>query len=906
LKRGFEFAPGYRLQEFLGRGQFGQVWRATAPGGAAAAVKFIDLSDGQGQKEYDAVRRVKQIRHANLMPITAIWLLDAEGKVIEEVPDEAMETLDLSVAQPRGQSAVLKEIEPSWLVVSMLLGGKSLHQRMRECCQEGLSGIPPRELISYMDESAKGIDFLNAPQHDLGEGPIAIQHSDVKPANIVLIGSSAVVCDFGLARILSRNQVTATSAAGTPAYMAPEAISGKPSRTSDQYSLAVTYYHLRTGKLPVNDGSLWEVLDAHRQGKLTFGLLEQAEQEVLRKATDLNWENRFDTNVEMVDALREALRSEGHTKPSFVPNSAELGPAGVAAVNVSTDDPTATLDVAQLPTNANAGLAGQGEEHQTALQTQPFAQAAIDTEEKFLDQTLPQLKPSSSSSGPLVQTLQQHARLAVGGLGLLFVIAAVVIFWPDPDDLTNNSSVGVNPDSEQLESRQDSNADDVNSQPPVAAGDWLARALAEVDRDEAAAKELFQNAIDADPGLTAMETNELTGHRGAVMFAEISSDGKWLATAAEQPRLWNISEDFSGHALPGHTDLIETLAFNASGQWLVTAGNDGKPIVWNVTEGNVLDSGLVLPGHAGAVLATAWHPSEPILVTSSSDPDNPDLGVWQLGPATANHPHGTILRQGKFGTTATMKTATIDPSGRWLVTISDPIDGLPAALAFRWEDVIDTLEVESSPQPIRITGSGINARKVTFAQDDQQEAVVVVGDAQGSVTRFALADQPQSLPGGRDEVHRSFVESIKVVSDQNGDTIVSGSADGSVSWWKTGAANRQRTESFCVKAFVSVDCTPDGRWVAFGSYDGSVWLWDTQTQKIMALRLSTGCMVHVVRIDPRSRWLVAGCDDGIVRVWDLRWAKLLALTRPSIMEADLNREAPQTEVTTPPLAYQAL
>ncbi len=323
LKRGFQFAPGYRLQEFLGRGQFGQVWRATAPGGAAAAVKFIDLSDGQGQKEYDGVRRVKQIRHANLMPITAIWLLDGEGKVIEEVPEDAIETIDLSVVEGRGQSALLPrpDVEPSWLAVSMLLGGKSLQHRLRECVQEGMSGIPPKELISYMDEAAKGLDFLNAPQHDLGEGPIAIQHSDVKPANIVLIGSSAVVCDFGLARILTRNQVTATSAAGTPAYMAPEAISGKPCRTSDQYSLAVTYYHLRTATLPVDEGSLWEVLDAHRHGNLKLGLVPKAEQNVLRKATDLNWENRFDSNVEMVDALREALRVEGQTTPGFVPQA---------------------------------------------------------------------------------------------------------------------------------------------------------------------------------------------------------------------------------------------------------------------------------------------------------------------------------------------------------------------------------------------------------------------------------------------------------------------------------------------------------------------------------------------------------------------------------------------------------
>jgi serine/threonine protein kinase len=336
LKRGFSFAPGYRLEQFLGRGQFGQVWRASAPGGTAAAIKFIDLSGSEGAKEHAGIKRVKQIRHANLMPITAIWLLDVHGKPIDEEEEVEQETITQIPLDPTGTtgdvSAALEatavslpspskdpEKEPAWLVVGMLLGGKSLQQRLRECVKNGLPGIPPKELLAYMDESAKGLDFLNIAQHDLGEGMVAIQHCDVKPANIVLIGSSAVVCDFGLARILTRNQVTATSASGTPAYMAPEAIGGKPSRTSDQYSLAVTYYHLRTGTLPISDGTLWEVLDAHRTGKLDLSRVPEHEQAVLRRATALDWEKRFDSNLDFVESLREALRAEGHTRPVMMP-----------------------------------------------------------------------------------------------------------------------------------------------------------------------------------------------------------------------------------------------------------------------------------------------------------------------------------------------------------------------------------------------------------------------------------------------------------------------------------------------------------------------------------------------------------------------------------------------------------
>ena len=348
LERGFEFAPGYRLQEFLGRGQFGQVWRASAPGGTAAAVKFIDLTEGSGQKEYSGIKRVKQIRQANLMPITAIWLLDAEGKVIADPSEDAIETIDAAALtdQPTGV-ALRPQVEPAWLAVAMLLGGQSLLQRLRECRQQGKSGIPPKELLSYMDDAAKGLDFLNESRHDLGAGQVAIQHCDVKPANIVMIGTSAVVCDFGLARILTRNQITATSASGTPAYMAPEAIGGKPSRTSDQYSLAVTYYHLRTGSLPVKDGTLYEVLEAHRRGELNFDNISADEKSVLQKATKLEWQNRFESNRDFVDALREALRGGTYAMPELdvgAPRDQQETLASPPEHQDTSADPTATID----------------------------------------------------------------------------------------------------------------------------------------------------------------------------------------------------------------------------------------------------------------------------------------------------------------------------------------------------------------------------------------------------------------------------------------------------------------------------------------------------------------------------------------------------------------------------------
>jgi serine/threonine protein kinase len=307
---GLEAVPSFKLVKRLGRGNFGEVWLATAPGGTRVALKILRL-DSKGEREFYSLRLVKQIRHPNLMPIIAFWLKDEDGNIIADTEQDPLpqqtEALRETAAVPvdtRTTADFAPRNQPAELIVAMGLGDCSLYDRLKECQRQGLSSIPVDELLTYFEGAAQAIDHLNSPIHDLGRGPVAIQHRDVKPQNILIVGGAAQVCDYGLARSLNDTRQTSSLSA---AYAAPESFSGEVSAHTDQYALAVSYFELRTGELPFRDTSLMGVVLQKREGKLDLDLIPEREREVIRKATAVNPADRYANCREMVAALREAV-----------------------------------------------------------------------------------------------------------------------------------------------------------------------------------------------------------------------------------------------------------------------------------------------------------------------------------------------------------------------------------------------------------------------------------------------------------------------------------------------------------------------------------------------------------------------------------------------------------------------
>src|SRR5262249_6137516 len=160
--------------------------------------------------------------YPNLVPILAIWLKNEQGELLDEVEFEQVDADSVSSSLTGTLSTetidYTPQPEPAELIVAMGLGQKSLVDRLNECRKVGQQGIPLDELLKYFQDAARAIDFLNSPQHELDSQLKAIQHCDIKPPNILIVGDAAQVCDFGLAREV--DDLRHTSLALSPVYAA--------------------------------------------------------------------------------------------------------------------------------------------------------------------------------------------------------------------------------------------------------------------------------------------------------------------------------------------------------------------------------------------------------------------------------------------------------------------------------------------------------------------------------------------------------------------------------------------------------------------------------------------------------------------------------------------------------------
>ncbi|MBP3693597.1 MAG: SUMF1/EgtB/PvdO family nonheme iron enzyme, partial [Thermoguttaceae bacterium] len=172
------------------------------------------------------------------------------------------------------------------------------------------NGLPLETLLPIFRPLAEALDLA----HRNG-----ILHRDVKPQNIMFMGKTPVLIDFGIAarirpenvtsntQSFSRTDTMAHSSSGTPRYMAPEQMEGKSQNSrTDQYALAMTLYEMLTGSLPFSGGVVSIVLQKSRFDPQLPQFAPHVNA-ALARALSFNAADRFSTCAEFIDALTTPL-----------------------------------------------------------------------------------------------------------------------------------------------------------------------------------------------------------------------------------------------------------------------------------------------------------------------------------------------------------------------------------------------------------------------------------------------------------------------------------------------------------------------------------------------------------------------------------------------------------------------
>lgn len=203
----FEVIDGFAVLRLLGVGGMGQVFLARQLStGREVALKLLRTTVSVARFRQE-VATLAKLDHPGVVPV-------------------------LHAGEHRGRPYFAMEY----------VAGANLIDRMR------VHAFSPREAVGILVSVARAIQHA----HERG-----VLHRDIKPQNILITGQGvARVTDFGLARWMDADVETLTTTGirvGTPAYMAPEQVSGDRGRqgaATDVYGLGATLYHLLAGVAP--------------------------------------------------------------------------------------------------------------------------------------------------------------------------------------------------------------------------------------------------------------------------------------------------------------------------------------------------------------------------------------------------------------------------------------------------------------------------------------------------------------------------------------------------------------------------------------------------------------------------------------------------------------------------------
>jgi serine/threonine-protein kinase len=633
-------AGTYRLDERIGAGGMGEVWRA------------ID-------EKLDRVVAVKVMNPALLADPGFVHRFRVEARAMAKIRHPGVVAV----------YAFDDDASGAFLVMEYIDGGSLTDLLDRD------KRLPPARTMDLMAQTA---DALQAA-HERG-----IVHRDVKPANLLIRRDGTVVLtDFGIARMQEATQLTPTGAViGTWSYLAPEQVLGKPvTPRSDVYAVGLIAFECLTGRRPFDRGSPAATAMARLNDPpptLAAGVPPEV-CAVLERALAREPAHRWPSAAELAAACRRVTtRGPATLRPAKPVPQAPPPPAPMAALSANVPPPAAR----------KRGTGRRGRSPRPEPGTEPYVQHGV-------------IRHGCAVESVAVGELQGAAVAVTGGhdgkiriwdlatrqetgsplsghngavesiaIGLMHSTPIVVSGSDDRTmrtwDLTTGRQIGK-PLTGHDGWRVSVALADVSSMPIAISGSGGKVRMRDVATGQQIGNPLVHHRLlrlSMDPGYLAVAVGELHGTSIAV------SGGR--ATL----RVWDLAARTSiGHTLPAGRGEVWCVAVGElHGTTIaVSGGASGTLRVWDLATGEPIGSPLT--GHKGQIncVAIADLQGTPSAITGS---DDRTVRVWDLAtgraagrPLTGHKGQITCVAVADLDGTATAITGSDDRTLRlWPLT----------------------------------------------------------------------------------------------------------------------------------------------------------------------------------------------------------------------------------------------
>jgi WD40 repeat protein/serine/threonine protein kinase len=418
----------------------------------------------------------------------------------------------------------------------------------------------------------------------------------------------------------------------------------------------------------------------------------------------------------------------------------------------------------------------------------------------------------------------------------------------------------------------------------------------------------------------------LNGHIegvGSVAFSQ-NPDTPLIAGASldEQIILWDANtHEQIGEPLVGHTQRVNSVAFNADATQLVSGGSGGQVILWDLNDGGRNVTHRVLGAHPQAVWAVAFSPDGQMVASAGQD------GIAILRDVNT----GDTLAQLE-GHVGDIYTLAFSPDGRYLVTAGEDF------VAYLW----DISDLSAVTRTTVIEADSV-IYSVAFSPDG---SLLAAGSADQLVYTWNMGTQSAGLTYG------PLRNEVRSVSFAPGSSILAvGDARGTIFLINYLLGQSQSVRSPSPASVSSLSFAPDGCHLAYSSISdtsaflsnicmsqplanpltghslpvldvaissdnhtvasvsgnlsssnfGELWLWDTETGEHQELLGEFDDLVTSIAFTPDGQQLaIGGVFNGEVRIWDADSAEQVVQfdTDRSILALAFSPETERTLLAT--------